>query len=143
MPEAVIIYQSKKGKTERYAHAIAKFLKAFYSEVKVFSVFDFNSQDLKDTTVLFLGCWTRGRFLMGQKPQKEWIDLVEKSTNRRFERIVLFTTYNIAVGVMFKNMVSHIICKPVQDVLFIKSRNGKLSAIDKTKIMTYCTFQKL
>jgi hypothetical protein len=138
MSKALIIYQSKKGKTKRFAESITSFLQAMGLEANVVSVFDCNSLDLHNVTHLFLGCWTRGRFLMGQRPQKEWIQVTERIDSSQFRHIVLFTTYNIATGVMHKSMCQHIHPRISYNPLFFRSRTGQL--FDKHKALLYQLF---
>lgn len=127
MSKTLILYQSKKGKTKRFAESLALFLQSIGEEATTVSVFDYKPENLYNVTHLFLGCWTRGRFLMGQRPQKEWIQVVENIDCSKFRHVVLFTTYNIATGIMYKSMIEHIHPKPQKVLPFLKSRRGKLS----------------
>jgi len=134
MLQALIIYQSKKGQTKRFAESIALYLQTLGLEAKAVSIFEYKPEDLNNVTHLFLGCWTRGRFLMGQRPQKEWIQVVESIDCSRFSHVVLFTTYNIATGIMYKSMYKHIHPKLSPNPLFIKSRTSNLSSEHKTSL---------
>lgn len=100
------------------AESVATFMKSLGGEVIIVSVFDYKLEDLHNITHLFLGCWTRVRFLKGQCPQKEWIQVIESIDYSRFCHVILFTTYNIVKGTMYKSVLKHIHPKPFNTVPF-------------------------
>jgi len=133
MKKAIIIYQSKKGTTKKFGEEIGAFLNQNNVESKVTSVQDFNPDDLKTADYVFLGCWTNGMFLMFQHPDKAWVKFAEKLPTLDNKKVALFTTYNVATGVMFKAMKKRI--KASDNLPELKSRNGHLSEQNKQELM--------
>jgi len=55
-----------------------------------------------------------------------WVKFADSLPELKGMKIVLFTTYKLATGSMFKKMKAHIKSDPTNIVLELKSRNGKL-----------------
>ena len=123
--EALIVYYSKKGTTRRFADAIAYQVGKRIEKVRVKSIEEVTSQDIINSDILYMGCWTSGMFLFGQKPEKPWVDFVSKLPKVNGKQTVLFTTYAISSGNMFKRMKELLAPKGFQVIGSMKSRNGK------------------
>src|ERR1035437_869504 len=133
--KAIILFQSKKGTTKKFGEEISSFLNLKKIEAKVCSVQDFNADDLATADYVFLGCWTNGMFLMFQHPDKAWAKFAEQLPALDGKKVVMFTTYKVATGVMFKSMKKHIKGNFSGPVPELKSRNGLLSDQNKTEIL--------
>lgn len=126
MNKALIIYHSKTGTTKRMGYEIADFCKRNGMEIKIISINEFSKKELKAVDYLFLGCWTHGHMIFNQHPDKDWVEFADKLPAIDNKRIVLFTTYKIATGSMFRKMKEHINCDSKCIQLELKSRNGRL-----------------
>jgi flavodoxin len=125
--KTLIIYHSNKGTTRKFAENIAGFMGRFKSNTVVKTIEEANIQDINSCDLLVLGCWTKGRFLQGQQPQKEWVDFVQKLPSLEGKETILFTTYKIRTGSMFQNMKNYLLPKGYKIRSSIKSRSGELN----------------
>jgi flavodoxin len=130
MKKAIIIYNSHRGTTKKYAEAIGTFVQNKNIEVKLMPITDYNKNVSLDTDFLFLGCWTSGLFLFGQHPEKEWVKFAQKLPQIKVPDVAFFTTYKLATGSMFRNMKKHFKINSENIKIELKSRNGKLSVFD-------------
>ena len=130
MSKALIIHHSKTGTTEKLGTEIAELCKQKGIEAKVVSIDEFIRQDLVKVDYLFLGCWTQGLFLFNQHPDKKWVEFANQLPVINNKQVVLFTTYKIATGSMFRKMKERLKCDSKFIGLELKSRNGKLNEID-------------
>jgi flavodoxin len=133
MKKAVIIYQSRKGTTRKFAEEISVFLRQNNVEPTIASVQDFNQDALSAADYVFLGCWTNGMFLMFQHPDKPWRKFAEKLPDLNNKQVVLFTTYKVATGVMFKAMKKYI--RTNKSIPELRSRNGGLQEQVKMQLL--------
>ncbi len=128
MKKALIIYHSKTGITKRYAEEIGKYCQEKGINTKVVSISDFNGNNpLPDNDLLFLGCWTSGLMIALQHPDKTWVNFARSLPEIKTSKVILFTTYKLATGSMFKNMKKHIPCDTGRISAELKSRNGYLT----------------
>ena len=134
MKTAVIIYHSKTGTTKKYAEEIANYLKSKGISTRLSSIQTFQENLLSETDFVFLGCWTNGLMFILQHPDREWKDCAAKRPSMPSTKLILFTTYKILTGSMFRNMYQQLKEKFLEPLLEIKSRNGFLSATDKLKL---------
>jgi len=132
--KAAIIYQSKRGTTQKYAAEIAFYLKKKGIESKVTSVQKFNSNDIAAVDYIFFGCWTSGLFFILQHPDKEWIQFAKTLSQNLTAKTALFTTYKIRTGSMFRNMKKYLQGKTHEASLQLQSRNGELTEFNKNLI---------
>jgi len=124
--KAVIIYHSKRGTTKKFAKNICEFLKNKDVEGKIIAIENLNLIDLENIDYLFLGCWTSGYIIFGQKPDIYWYKFSEKLPDLQKFQVCLFTTYKIATGSMYKNLKISLKSEN-KDLPFLKSRNGELN----------------
>ncbi|MFQ3578861.1 MAG: flavodoxin family protein [Bacteroidales bacterium] len=136
MKKAVIYHQSRTGTTEKMAYSIQEFLKTMAVESKVDSIKKVSVEDTKKADIVCLGCWTHGFFLFAQHPEKIWIEKVQGMPDISNKKIILFTTYKIATGSIFKKMIKYLQGNP-QEIITLKSKNGAISDEDKNKIKTF------
>jgi flavodoxin len=134
MKKAVILYNSKTGTTEKYAEEIGKYIEAKGIDVQTTSIQKYSEEMLDDANFVFLGCWTSGLMIMMQHPEQVWKDFAEKLPNMPNGKLVLFTTYKILTGSMFRKMQQHLNGRFPQSILELKSRNGLLSVSDQEAI---------
>lgn len=100
----IIYYDSKKGKTKKAAEEICRILKEHNHPCEAISVENADKQTLDAVQLIFFGAWTKGLFLMGQRPTKQYRDFVDNLAGLEGKKAVVFCTYNIYTGPMLKNM---------------------------------------
>lgn len=135
--KATILYQSKKGRTAGYARAMAMYLWGKGISVSYSSVSDFKEEQLKDCDLLMLGCWTSGMFIIGQHPNKIWVDFAKKLPESLPKRLILFATYKIHTGSMFSKMKKHLNLSNVKIIDTLKSKTGILGDTEKALLDKY------
>jgi flavodoxin len=126
MKKALIIYNSKTGITKKFGQEIENFCNQNGLKTEFVSIDEFRKEALTGIDYLFLGCWTSGLMILLQHPDQLWVKFADSLPEIKGMKIVLFTTYKLATGSMFKKMKAHIKCEPTDIVLELKSRNGKL-----------------
>lgn len=126
MNKALIIHHSKTGTTLKFGREIADFCKKRGINSRLISIEEFNKKDLAGVNYLFLGCWTQGHFIFNQHPDINWVQFAEKLPDLNDRKIILFTTYKIATGTMFRKMKEQLKCDSKYFALELKSRNGRL-----------------
>jgi len=134
MKKAVIIYNSKKGTTRKYAEQIGVYLSTKGLNAQVLSIDNYSHKFIQNTDYLFLGCWTNGLMFFLQHPEKVWQDFISQLPEKLAIKTALFTTYKVLTGSMFKKMRRHLNGKIDSCTTEIKSRNGLLSEKDKETI---------
>jgi Flavodoxins len=125
--KALVVYHSRKGTTRKFAEKIAE--KLFNKNVDVITkdIEETTNEDLKNCDILYMGSWTNGRVLFNQKPAQPWVNFAEQMPVAENKKTVLFTTYTIKTGSMFRNMKKYIMPKGYKVIGSMKSRNGKLN----------------
>ena len=127
-----IVYQSRKGKTAAYARAIAMYLWQKGLNISLCASSDFKPEKLQHCDCLMLGCWTSGWFVIRQHPNSIWTQFAEKHLQTKLpHNLVLFTTYKIRTGSLFKKMCEKINTNGVSSIHYMKSKTGILSEEDK------------
>ena len=134
MKKAVIIYHSRTGTTKAYAQAIGEYLHAKGFETQVTSTISFRKEMLNGADTIFFGCWTSGLMIMLQKPEKSWVEFAEKLPADLDAKVVLFTTYKVLTGSMFRNMYKELKGKFTPPALKLKSRGPFLSEKNKQEL---------
>jgi flavodoxin len=134
MKRALVIYHSQTGNTRGLGIDIHNLCKANGMESKVMATDEFTPAALENVDCLFLGCWTHGLMVVWQHPEKAWVEFAQKLPGLKDKKVVLFTTYKLATGSMFRQMRKHLKCTPSDIVLEVKSRNGDLSEMNKQLI---------
>jgi flavodoxin len=124
--KALVVYHSKNGTTQKMAQEIVNKLKKNNSEVVAGSLKEITQNDIESADQLYLGCWTSGKFVFGQKPEKEWIEFADNLPAVQNKKTVLFTTYLLATGSMFRNMKKYIQPKGYKVIGSMKSRSGRM-----------------
>lgn len=130
MSTAVIFYHSKTGTTRQYARQIGDYLTAKDVDVTLASIAEYREEMLDEVDYLFLGCWTSGLFVILQHPEKAWVDFAKSLPALPDTKVVLFTTYMLLTGSMFRNMAKHLTGR-FNPSLELKSRNGMFSEEDR------------
>ena len=127
MKRALITYCSKTGITKGFSYQIESACRESGLETTLMSVDKFDKSALTGADYLFLGCWTSGLMVMLQHPEKTWVEFAKSLPDLTGKRIVLFTTYKLATGSMFRRMKRILKCRPSDIVLELKSRDTTLS----------------
>ena len=135
MKKALIIYQSKTGTTKKYGFAIRDFLNTLNIEAKAIPIQNFSMEDLVNSDYLFLGCWTSGLFFVLQHPDKDWNTFAQKLPDIKDKKVILFTTYKLLTGSMFRKMEQKLDGKIKSIEFNLKSKNDLLSEKDKQKLL--------
>jgi len=126
MKKALIVYNSKTGITKKFGQEIESFCNQNGLKTEIASIDEFKKEALVGVDYLFLGSWTHGLMILLQHPDQLWVKFADSLPELKGIKIVLFTTYKLATGSMFKKMKAHIKSDPTNIVLELKSRNGKL-----------------
>ncbi|HEX3008767.1 MAG TPA: flavodoxin family protein [Bacteroidales bacterium] len=124
--KTLVVYQSKNGTTKRFAEEIAKRVHKVHGNVSVKKLEETTPEDIQECDMLFLGGRTAGKYIFGQKPDREWSEFVDSMPAVKGKKVVLFTTYDVAAGKVFSHMKDQIRPKTYNVVGSMKSRNGKL-----------------
>ena len=132
--KAAIIYNSKTGTTKKYAEAIGEYLQVKNTEVALSSIHEYKDEILQDADYLLLGCWTQGLIFFLQHPEKAWVNFAKLLPENMKSRIILFTTYKVLTGSMFREMHKHLNANYNFSVVELKSRTGSLSESDKISL---------
>lgn len=136
--KAVITYYSHKGHTANYAREIAMHLWSRGVSVSLCSLSDFDKKKAAEADILVLGCWTSGFFVVGQHPHRRWREFARSIAGEySAKRFILFTTYKIRTGSMFRRMQQELGLPPLERVARLKSRTGRLSAQDLEYLDNY------
>jgi flavodoxin len=131
MKKALILYQSKTGITAKFGEEISKYIAGKGIETTTTAVKDYRDGMTDQADYLFLGCWTAGFMLLFQHPDLVWKQFAHKLPGLSGKKIVLFTTYKIATGSMFKSMKKHLGAIGTNSFIELKSRKGDLSEENK------------
>lgn len=130
--KAAVLYYSHKGKTAAYAREIAMYLWSRGLNVSLSSISDASPEKLAGCDYLLSGCWTCGWFVAGQHPHRKWKAFARQIQGLAMpDRTLMFTTYRIRTGSMYRRMKHALGIAAQQPVPFLKSRNGLLSPADK------------
>lgn len=130
--KAAVIYNSQKGKTKKYAMEIQAYLKEKKIETTLSTIEEADNNNIENSDVIFLGCWTAGLFLFLQGPEKKWINFAVNLPSLKGKKVILFTTYLLATGSMFANMKKHIDADKI--LAEMKSKTDTLCEKDKLTI---------
>jgi sulfite reductase alpha subunit-like flavoprotein len=127
MPTAAVIYCSATWTTAGLAEDIAGHPRERGLEAMVASFDECDAAALADVDYLFLGCWTHGLFVVGQHPEKVWVEFARGLPRLERPRVALFTTYKILTGSMFRRMRRELRDKAPRIGLELKSRGTRLT----------------
>lgn len=131
MKKAVIIYNTRNGKTRSFAEQIGNYLAKFKIEVIILSIDSIDKSTIWDYDYLLFGCWTKGYLIFGQKPDNEWINFCKNLPELNTCKVALFTTYKILTGTFFRRMKENLKISNCSLIPEISSRTGLLTAMIK------------
>lgn len=135
MKKAIVIYNSKTGNTKKFGENINQFLLEKNLNSEIIDIETFNNDSLSNYDLIFLGCWTSGLLLFLQKPEKAWVEFAKRLPVLESSKTILFTTYKIRTGTMFKNMKRNLNLKEKgNDMIQIASLDGKLTKTHKSEL---------
>ncbi len=129
--KALITFHSKTGITKRYAEEIAGYLQSKKIQTQVVPIQEYTKELQHDADFIFLGCWTSGLFIFLQHPDKAWMKFASGLPEMKSRKVVLFTTYKLATGSMFKLMRKQLDGKISGIQAELRSKKGDLSEMDK------------
>jgi flavodoxin len=134
--KTLVIYHSKTGVTREFAYEISKFLKDNSHESTMMNILDVQPENIQNADAVFIGCWTHGLFFFLQHPDKIWQEYARNFPEMHDKKVALFTTYKVATGSMFKQMMKVLNGKLSEQIeLSLKSKNGKLNQTHKEQIL--------
>lgn len=137
MSKALIVYHSKTGTTRKLGEDIARICAALSIETNIKPIDAFNIEDLASVDYLFLGCWTHGLFILNQHPEKVWVEFAKQLPAIEAKKVVLFTTYKLATGSMFRKMKAQLKSNSSSLKLQLKSKNTRLKDADVEILKEY------
>ena len=124
--KALVVFDSKAGTTKKFANQIVEKIKKSQHEVIIKDIDATNASDVANCDLIYMGSWTRGHFIFGQKPSENWVNFVSRMPEMIDKKTVLFTTYTLATGSVFRNMKKHVLPKGFKVIGSMKSRSGKI-----------------
>jgi flavodoxin len=131
MNRALVLYHSRRGTTAQYGGEIAAILSQAGMETTLMPMYQAAESPVKEADIIFIGCWTSGLMFFGQKPEKIWIEYVRQLPDIGNKEIVLFTTYKVLTGSMFREMAKHLPHGSRISMVKLKSRSGRLTSANK------------
>lgn len=132
--KVLFLYNSKTGTAKKYAEKIMSYLKSNNLEIELSSIQEYRNEVLENADYMFFGCWTHGLIFLLQHPEKIWVDFAKSLSDNLKSRIILFKTYKVLTGTMFRKMFNQLNGKYNFSFIELKSRSGSLSKMDKTLI---------
>ena len=132
--KAIIIYNSHSGTTSAYAEEIGNILSGKGIECRISSIDDYDKEYLLWSDLVMLGCWTSGLMIVAQHPDRAWKEFVKDMPSIRNKTLVLFTTYKIATGSMFRKMEKVLADKSDPPNAILKSRSKDLTAKNRSTL---------
>ena len=128
--KALVVYYSKNGTTKKMAQEIANCLEENNTNVKLGSIHEVTARDIEEADRLYIGCWTSGFLFFGQKPSHEWKAFARRIPITNKKKAMLFATYKVATGSMFKKMREELSFRGLQvSNKALKSKDGELKDI--------------
>ena len=101
---AVIIYESLTGTTEKAAYRIASELRALRVDATPMSIKEVDAEAVAAADLVVIGTWTDGIFVVGQKPAKaKKIAALPSLTGKR---AVVYCTYALDPGHTLEKLVA-------------------------------------
>jgi len=131
MHRALIFYHSRRGTTAEYGGEISAQLFNEGIKTKVLPMYMAPETSVEGFDTIFIGCWTSGWLFFNQKPEKNWVQYLKQIPDLSNKEIVLFTTYKILTGSMFREMAKHLPDHARVSFVKLKSRSGKLTDSNK------------
>jgi flavodoxin len=134
MKRALVLFHSRTGTTAAYGEEIAGELIQNGVDARALPLYKASNSELADADTLFIGCWTSGLLFFMQHPEKAFVNYLDNISDLTNKKIVLFTTYKILTGSMFRSMSRHLPGTPEISRVRMRSRTGRLSKDDKGRI---------
>jgi flavodoxin len=141
MENVTILYHSRRGTTAAFANEIAGELASQGVKAEVLPLYRISEASFDQADTIFLGCWTSGLLFFFQKPEKIWLDYIRQMPDPGRREIVLFTTYKILTGSMFRQMERHLPSGSCVSRIVLKSRNGRLNGVHRN-LISYLTAKR-
>lgn len=140
--KALIVYNSKKGKTAKYARSIAMYLWQKGFSISLCATDDYTEDKIEGCDLLVTGCWTSGWFIINQYPNSLWQKFAYKLPPELPPHLILFTTYKIRTGSMFRNMKKCLNLKNIVATDTMESKTGMLTETEKKVLDKYADMIK-
>ena len=131
MKKALIIFQNKNTKTQRYSEEIAAFLLNRGLAAELVPISNFEPNKLEGADYLLLSGWKNKSLLPVSHPDSEWMSLVNNLPTLDGIKTALFTTYNLFAGGIIRSMKKYLSGKTKDLEFAFKSKDGSLSTSDK------------
>jgi len=102
--KVLIVYDSATGTTEACAHEMGETVRSHGHECDVLRLNAADPARIASADALCIGCWTKGLFVIGQKPTEATLDFISQMGPLDDKPVAVFTTYQLAVGGMLRQM---------------------------------------
>lgn len=107
--QAVIIYNSLTGTTEKAAHRIASELKALRVDATPVPIAEADEATVADADLVIVGTWTDGIVILGQKPAGK--KKLRNLPSLAGKRAVVYCTYAVDPGHTLDKLVAEVEAK--------------------------------
>ena len=94
--KAVVIFESLTGNTRRLSHLLGDELRARGIATTVCPIMGIDLQALSEADLVFVGSWTDGLFIVGQRPGRA--ARIQTMPSLAGKQVVVFCTYAINSG---------------------------------------------
>ena len=129
MKKALIIVSNRNTTTRRFGEEIANFLLNRGLTAELIPINNFEPKKLENTDYLLLSGGNDGIFF--SKMDNEWLNFIKRLPALEGIKTVLFDTYKIFPGGMFRSVKKYLREKTDSLSFAFKSRDGSLSISDK------------
>lgn len=124
--KALIIYDNQRKSTRRFADAIAYKIQRRFESIEVKNFDEATPHDISGCDVLYLGGGAGGKWIVGPRPSDRWKDFVTNLPAMEGKKTVLFATYSLAAGNIFRSMKEYLLPKKFKVIGSMKSRLGEI-----------------
>jgi hypothetical protein len=125
MKRALVLFHSRRGTTASYGQEIEGELLQNGVEATAIPLYSAETVDTTEADTLFFN----------QHPEKDFISYVQKLPDLGDKKVVLFTTYKILTGSMFRMMSKYLPGNPEVSHIKMRSRSGRLSNDDRGRLL--------
>lgn len=100
----LIVFDSATGTTAACAHEMGEIVRSAGHDCEVVPLREADSSRIAQADALCIGCWTKGLFVIAQKPTETMVDFISRMAPLEGKPVAVFTTYKLAVGGTLRQM---------------------------------------
>ena len=119
--KVAIVFDTHTGTTAGAAEKMAEVVRAAGHECSIDNVTNADPRLVAGAGAAVIGCWTKGYFIIMQRPSEPALDFVESLTLKG-KPVAVFATYKLAVGSTLRQLSSK-----------VESAGGKVTGMYKVK----------